>query len=233
MQEDIFEREKNTLIQNLDRSAEEKDKIQKETVLQSTCSEWMEIRRTILTASNFRRVIKRREDISCANLVKDILCKDSLSHVTSIKHGTDNEKKAIELLKLQKNVDIKPCGLFIDKEIPFLGATPDGIVGEDMIVEIKCPITAFKVGIDEAIKSGKLTFYKINKNFILEINKNHNWYYQVQGQLHITRKSKCLFGIWYGESKSLKTEIITRDDTLWENVMKNKLKKVLFRLFVT
>ncbi|RVE52850.1 hypothetical protein evm_002507 [Chilo suppressalis] len=223
---EMFEKSKTTFLQNLQRSEEERKQIEKDTVLQSTSSEWMEIRRTILTASNFGRVIKRRANISCANLVKDILYKDSLSHVTSIKHGRENEQKAIEQLKMQENIDIKPCGLFIDRDTPFLGASPDGVVvGKDMIVEIKCPVAAFKDGINEAIKSGKLQIYKIGKNGALQINKNHNWYYQIQGQLHITNKSKCVLGIWYGENNPLKTEYISRDDNFWNDKMKNKLTK--------
>lgn len=47
---------------------------------------------------------------------------------------------------------IIPCGLFIDSEIPFLAATPDGLVGNDTIVEIKCPFSAYKMRIKEAIE---------------------------------------------------------------------------------
>jgi len=35
--------------------------------------------------------------------------------------------------------EIKLCGLFIDTENPCLGASPDGLIDEDGLVEIKMP----------------------------------------------------------------------------------------------
>ena len=88
---------------------------------------------------------------------------------------------------------------------------------------MKCPISAHKTGLDEAIAQKKVNFWVKDKSGILQINKTHNWYYQVQGQLHVTRKEKCLFGVWYSESRPLKTEIIQRDDDFFEKKMKAKL----------
>lgn len=56
------------------------------------------------------------------------------------------------------------------------------------------------------------------------MNVNHNWYYQVQGQLHVTQKSKCLFAIWSGENFDIKTEIILKDDRFWQEKMEEKLR---------
>ncbi|KAI8440715.1 hypothetical protein MSG28_009058 [Choristoneura fumiferana] len=41
------------------------------------------------------------------------------------------------------------------KRIKRQGATPDGVVGADAIIEITCPITAFKTSLDEAIENKK------------------------------------------------------------------------------
>ncbi|XP_028168468.1 uncharacterized protein LOC114358650 [Ostrinia furnacalis] len=222
MPADIFEKEKETFLHNLKKNKEERQKVERDTVLQSSCSEWLELRRSLLTASNFGRVVKRRK-ASCSNLVKDILYKESLSHVNSIKHGKENEKKALKQLALQENVQITPCGLFIDEDIQYLGASPDGLIGDDTIVEIKCPITAFNKSVREAVENKKVSFYKINKRGEMVINQTHAWYYQIQGQLHITKKSRCLFAIWTGEDRPLQTEVIFKNDSFWEKEMKQKL----------
>ncbi|CAH2107971.1 unnamed protein product [Euphydryas editha] len=47
------------------------------------------------------------------------------------------------------------CGLFIDPELPFLGASPDGLVGEK-IVEIKCPYSAKGMSVDDEIIDSRL-----------------------------------------------------------------------------
>ncbi|CAH0731361.1 unnamed protein product, partial [Brenthis ino] len=59
-------------------------------------------------------------------------------------HGRDYEKIALDQLSIQ-DVEIRPYGLFIDPEIPYLGATPDGLIKEEAIVDVKCPISAHKI----------------------------------------------------------------------------------------
>lgn len=55
------------------------------------------------------------------------------------------------------------CGLFIDPNNVFLGATPDGLIGHDTLVEFKCPFTAADMDLEEAISKKKNTFFKMNK----------------------------------------------------------------------
>ena len=38
------------------------------------------------------------------------------------------KKKALDQLSRQAETIIRPCGLFIDPDIPYLGATPDGLI---------------------------------------------------------------------------------------------------------
>jgi hypothetical protein len=45
------------------------------------------------------------------------------------------EDDARKELEIREKININRCGLFVDKEIYYLGASPDGIVGDDHIVE--------------------------------------------------------------------------------------------------
>lgn len=218
----ILKEMEKTFLANLEKTTEQRRQIERSTILQSESSEWLELRRSLLTASNFGRIIKMRPDTSCASTVKQLLYKINID-AAPLLHGRESEKKALDQLSRQEKVDIRPCGLFIDPEIPYLGATPDGLIGEDMIVEVKCPLSAFKIGLEDAILKKKVNFWVVDKSGALQINKSHNWYYQVQGQLHVTRKAKCLFGVWASELKPLKVEYINRDDNFFENKMKLKL----------
>jgi hypothetical protein len=101
------------------------------------------------------------------------------------------EKKLTE--EYNDNIEIISCGLFIDKSVYFLGASPDGFIEKiDSLVEIKCPYTAYKQNLtpDEAILKKLIPFWKIKNdgNYEITRNTNHDWYYQIQGQLHITNK---------------------------------------------
>lgn len=216
-----FEKSKEEFFLNLSENIKNRDKIQKATILQRDSGEWLQLRRNMLTASLFGTVIKRREDISCGPLVKNLLSPKCLLNVPSIRHGIVNERVALSQLSVQENVVINPCGLYIDLEYPFFGASPDGIT-EDMVVEVKCPITAFKMGLDETVLKRKVTFWKLVKGQLV-INKQHSWYYQIQGQLHITGKERCLFGLWTGKENTMKVEYIRKDDAFWKQFMESKL----------
>lgn len=78
-----------------------------------------------LTASLFGKVCKRRPQTSCHNLVKECLYKNFTTTEDMI-YGINNEKYIREQFSKMYCKDVKPCGLFIDKNHHFLGASPDG-----------------------------------------------------------------------------------------------------------
>ena len=47
---------------------------------------------------------------------------------TAIMHNRKYESVTIDKLESVLNTKVKSCGLFIDEELPFLAATPDGLV---------------------------------------------------------------------------------------------------------
>lgn len=142
----------------------------------------------------------------------------------SLQYGRENEAAAREELQ-SSGLQIQECGLFIDRELPFLAASPDGLLGDDGIIEIKCPSAAVDMTPDEAIKQKKGVFANFwkedqtsGKN---EINVNHDYYFQMQGQLHVTRRIYCNFIVW--TPKGMKIEKIERDDSFWSLKMVDKL----------
>ncbi|XP_046970606.1 uncharacterized protein LOC124537760 [Vanessa cardui] len=203
--------------------------IERATVLQRDSSEWLEIRKNLITASNFGQICKRKISLSTAPLVKNILYQKNLSGVTAIAHGIEHEKQALQQLQTQENLNILPCGLFIDQTYPFIGATPDGLMGDDMIVEIKCPLVAVKMGLTNAIQQNKIQIIKYDKNSETVLNKKSNWFYQVQGQLHVTGRRLCLLGIWAGENEPILTKRIERDDHFWKTQMEPKLINIYMK----
>lgn len=112
-----------------------------------------------------------------------------------MQYGHIHERNA---KKEMESVKISQCGLFVD-ELSFSGATPDGFIGTlGSIVEIKCLPSCKNFYRNEAILQRKFTFWKTdrNKSTIFEINKKHEYYFQVQGQPQITKKQYCLFAPW-------------------------------------
>lgn len=222
MDPDDYEQGKELFLINLKEQASKRHEIERATVLQAESSLWLELRRCILTASSFGKVCKRRPNQNSAPLVKSILYTYKLDHIPSIKHGRDNESKALAQLSVQENIAIAKCGLFIDETHCYLGATPDGLCSEGL-VEVKCPSSLSGIDPDTAIQEKKLKCFKLDSQFQVTMNKKHDWYYQVQGQLHITKKYICLFAVWTGPDFPLKVVRVAKDDVFWEEKMFPKL----------
>lgn len=128
-----------------------------------------------------------------------------------MEYGREHEQMAKLALEKLLNVKIYVSGLFIDKTNYFLGATPDGLIGSDTLVELKCPFSAANLTPEDGIRQKKIKFWKINKNIdIFEINTNHNYYYQLQGQLHVTGRQFGIIAYW--TKMGIKYEIIERND---------------------
>ena len=56
--------------------------------------------------------------------------------------GTQNEPEARTVYQFERNVTVEEVGFVEHPRIAMSGASPDGLVGDDGLVEIKCPNTA-------------------------------------------------------------------------------------------
>lgn len=177
---------------------------------------WRELRTDYLTASNFGSVVKRKLKTPCHNLVKNLLYRAKELNTPGIIYGRLNEKKAIEKYEMTTGVSVKRCGFFIDPDHPFLGASPDGLVGENGLIEIKC-----LPSIKGKLRENKKRHCYSNTNDGISLKPMHNYYYQVQGQLNILKKDFCDFVIFTEDDFHI--ERIIRNDDLWSNVMLPKL----------
>lgn len=61
---------------------------------------------------------------------------------SAMKWGTDMEPEARAAYAFRMDADVQLVGFVDHPTIPMAGASPDGLVGEDGLVEIKCPNTA-------------------------------------------------------------------------------------------
>ncbi|XP_067216539.1 uncharacterized protein [Linepithema humile] len=212
----VFEQLRQNHLEKLLENAKNWQKIELDTRNQSKSELWLSLRREMLTASNFGTVCRMRSTTSCAATVKAILYPPYIDNA-AIKYGRDNEEVAKKELALQLNKEVIPCGLFIDTENPCLGASPDGLIDGNGLVEIKCPLSAENLTVEKAIEtlpSLKAIFDKKNPQ---KMNQNHRYYYQIQGQLNITQREYCIFAVW--TPKSMKILRIDVDNIFWKNQM--------------
>lgn len=224
---DVFNKKKDEFLLELIESARNRNYIQAKTIGQGANQEWLKHRKIRLTASFFGQVCKLRPTTSCKNITKQLLY-NTFKGNDATKYGNENEPVALKDAEKLLGLRIEPCGLFIDEKRPYLGASPDGLIGDDAIVEIKCPSSASNMSPNEAIDQKKITFctrdiYDLNK---IKLKPNHNYFYQIQGQLQITERKYCIFIVW--TPKGLAYEKIEKDNDFWNSVVP-KLEEFYFK----
>jgi putative phage-type endonuclease len=113
--------------------------------------EWFTIRIGKVTASRVADVIAKTKTGYSAtrdNYMAQLVCErltgqkgDSFSNA-AMQHGTETEPLARLSYEVTQNVLVDEVGFVPHPTIEMAGASPDGLVGDDGLLEIKCPNTA-------------------------------------------------------------------------------------------
>lgn len=93
-------------------------------------------------------------------------------------YGTLNEPNALADYQLETGSVVTECGFYTHEE--WLGASPDGLIGDTGLIEIKCPYR-FKDDSNPVFKS---------------IMEQPHYYAQIQIQLFVTGREWCDFYQW-------------------------------------
>ena len=114
-------------------------------------SEWFQARLGKVTASRVADVIAKTKtgySASRDNYMAQLICErltgqkgESFTNA-AMQHGTDTEPLARAAYEAFKDVLVDEVGFVPHPTIKMAGASPDGMVGEDGLLEIKCPNTA-------------------------------------------------------------------------------------------
>ena len=108
-----------------------------------------------------------------------------------MREGISREPQIIQDYLSQKGTEgitVEKCGFFVSLSHSFLGASPDGIVndhGDSGLLEMKFIQQSETETLEEALIKKRIC-KAINSN--LELNKNHQYFYQVQQQMFVTGK---------------------------------------------
>jgi hypothetical protein len=117
--------------------------------------EWAEARCGLVTASRAADVIamtKKGEAAARRNyrteLVVEILTGQPAPRYVSpeMQWGIDQEPFARAAYELRHDLLVATCGFILHPEIPRFGASPDGLIGRDGLIQIKCPNTSTHLG---------------------------------------------------------------------------------------
>lgn len=185
--------------------------------------QWLHLRRSRITSSNFGVVCKRRASTPVANLVKSLLYHSASTSSPSLRWGRENEDCARRsYVQAMHNrgtpVTTRKVGLVISREKPHLACSPDNLVEDtntddiDGVVEFKCPYSARDLTPSEACTELKAFYCKLDEGR-LTLKHNHNYFYQIQGVMAVTKRKWCDFVIW--TPKGISIERIKADTSFW------------------
>jgi len=157
--------------------------------VQQGTQEWLRVRAGIPTASAFDSIVtpsgkpsKSAERYMYTLLAERLMGHPVTEHVSFwMNRGSEMEARAVRFYELQRDLDSTPVG-FITTDDGKIGASPDRLVGEDGLLEIKCP--SEHVHMSYLLKSGSAyEAYKV----------------QVQGQLLVTTRNWTDVLSWHPE----------------------------------
>lgn len=168
--------------------------------------EWFDVRRGKVTASRVPDLVARTKSgwgasrvNYMAELIAERLTGTSTSSYTNaaMQWGTEMEPEARAAYEFRRDCDVAEVGFVEHPVIAMSGASPDGLIGDDGLVEIKCPNTA--THIDTLMGQGVPSKYLL----------------QMQWQMACTGRKWCDFVSFdprMPESMRLFIKRVTRDE---------------------
>lgn len=214
MAQSIFDELSHKFLQNL--QVQNSSDLEEITRGQHLSERWRTERSKRISSSFFKDVADRRITTSCVNLVNRIIYK-SFTQTESMRYGLANEIIAGKQYETETGNTIIQCGLFIDLNNPFLCTSPDGLVGDNGLIEIKCPYSARSASnLEEVSKVHNIGLrYKSDGEAFLPTN--HRYFYQIQGQLAITGRKWCDLYFWCPNDTVIIR--IAKDEAFWGKIL--------------
>lgn len=173
---------------------------------------WHQARKGRQAASNFGSVLKCKK--TTPSLIKRLLGEYDLSRVKAVQWGVNNEKEAMKFFVDTTGLPIQETGLWLD-DSGVIGASPDGLVGQNHVLEVKCPYTERHDSIANAIRNESFCL-KVNENGTYSLKQCHVYWHQVQGQMFLTNRQFCYFVVW--TTKDAVSICIKRDESWKPNI---------------
>lgn len=140
-------------------------------------NEWYEARIGKLTASRFADImggVEARKRYAC-EILQEIVTDEyqSKASTEAMLYGSEMERYAVDVYEHETGYTTLECGLFVSDKYPFVGASPDRLIGFDGLLEVKCP------------------YYTYNHVYAIYYSAYDKHKAQVQGQLMVTERDWC------------------------------------------
>ena len=132
--------------------------------------EWYEMRNNMLTASDWGTVLGENHYSNSNEVLKKKCGDDNFITNAAMQWGNKYESVAVLIYEYRNDAKILEFGCLQHPFISFLGASPDGITPDGIMLEIKCPTSRKITGVPPSY-----------------------YWCQVQGQLEVCELDRCDF----------------------------------------
>lgn len=172
-------------------------------VIEQRTPEWYAARKGRVTASNVGAILgldpyRNADDVLRAMVREYHGAEREFTGNAATEWGTANEALAKAAFELEYGVTVEPASFVVHPEHDWLGASPDGWAGDNMIVEIKCPF---------GLRNDAVPSFK-------PISEQPHYYAQMQVQMACTGTSVCVFIQW--SPAALSVTWVGFDEKWWE-----------------
>lgn len=130
--------------------------------------EWFADRLGKVTASRIADVMMKPTTAGYQNYRAQLICERLTGQPTetftsaAMQHGTDTEPQARAFYEMEMGLDVVEVGFIPHPKLEWTGASPDGLVGDTGLIEIKCPQPATHIK--------TLTGAKIDRKYLLQMH---------------------------------------------------------------
>ena len=153
---------------------------------------WLEARRHKITASVVGKIVtgKGKHEV-LRDMVREALgYPRAFQGNVATDYGHAHEDEARTEYALETGNAVVETGFHLHPTYAWMGASPDGLVGKDGLVEIKAP---YKLrGADEVPEE------------LIELGREHGYWHQMQAQMAVMGRSWCDFAVWCPGSISVR-----------------------------
>ena len=155
--------------------------------MQQRSKEWFLARSGKFTASSFHKLTGKK----LTETAKTYILEKVVEYTHGVQEGAtspamqwgiDYEPEAVEFYELLTGNVVTECGFIQPEQDSYFGGSPDGLIGEKGLIEIKCPynpVNHFKIGLCETPEDLK------------KLNKAYCW--QCYGNMLATGREWCDF----------------------------------------
>ena len=157
-----------------------------EIKVEQRSDDWIKVRKGLCTGSRLAEVMAKTKSgysTSRKNYAAELACIRLTGEYPDryvspeMQRGIELEAEAKKAFEDYMFIAVTDCGFFVALDIEMSGASPDGLIGDDGVIEIKCPNTATHIdnligGID-----------KIDKKYV----------YQMQWEMYCSERQYCYF----------------------------------------